>query len=547
VWVLGINWKRHDSAAAIVDGDGRVWALAEEERFTRVKHAWGTWPALATAYCLRTAGITWRDLDAVAVGWDLPAMEAWGDDETASLYEALFGPDGAGARRPELVFVPHHLAHAHSTFHASGFDRAGVLVVDGSGETLATSIYSAGRGSGIALQRGWPRGYSLGAMYEGATRLLGFGSLDAGKTMGLAPYCPSGTEAELPFPDVTGDVEWTTAHGLGADESASHLEFTGRWRRLLARSIGAVTRPADRLDEDPVARRVAGSAQRVVEASMRALHAESVRLSGHEQVCLAGGVALNCVANGQLPEPIYVPPYPHDAGVALGAAWSICPPARAGLLESPYLGSAIAGEGEARRLRDDGCAVSELALQAVVELLLDGAIGAIAEGRAEVGPRALGHRSIVAVPRPAAVRDRINRLKGREPWRPLAPVTLPEYAGRLWPSQGLRELYMVGTAIGTDHAREVMPAALHVDGSTRPQVLPPGQAPVLEGLLRALADAGLPPVLVNTSFNGPGEPIVDSAADATSGFQRLGLDFLVLGDQLVQRRRAPLARAGLDV
>jgi len=546
VWVLGINWKRHDSAAALVDGDGRVWALAEEERFTRVKHAWGTWPALASAFCLRTAGIAWRDLDAVAVGWDLPAMEPWGDDDTARLYETLFGAEAATGRRPEIVFVPHHLAHAHSTFHASGFERAGVLVVDGSGEAHATSIYAADRSSGIAPRRTWPRGYSLGAMYEGATRLLGFGSLDAGKTMGLAPYCERGAEAAVAFPDVTGDVAWTDAHGLGADENASHLEFTGRWRRLLARSAGAVRTPAGQLDQDPVARRVAGGAQRVVEASMRALQAETVRLTGHAHLCLAGGVALNCVANGLLPEPIYVPPCPHDAGVALGAAWSVCPPARAGLLESAYLGSPIVLDGEPRRLREEGCTVSELTLSAVVDLLMDGAIGAIAEGRAEVGPRALGHRSVVAVPRPAAVRDRINRLKGREPWRPLAPVTLPEFAARLWPSQGLRELYMVGTATGTDLARDTMPAALHVDGSTRPQVLPPGQAPVLEGLLRGLAGAGLPPVLVNTSFNGPGEPIVDSAADAVAGFQRLGLDFLVLGDQLVQRRRAPLARAGRD-
>jgi carbamoyltransferase len=541
VWVLGINWKRHDSAAAIVDGEGRVWALAEEERFTRVKHAWGTWPTCATRFCLRTAGITWRDLDAVAMGWDMPAMEPWGDHDTAHLHEALFGAEAAGASRPELVFVQHHLAHALSTFHASGFERAGILVVDGSGELDAMSVYAGDRSSGITLRRRWPRGYSLGSMYEGATRLLGFGSLDAGKTMGLAPYCEAGTEAALRFPDVTGDAGWTSGDGFGLPETASYVEFTQRWRRHLARTVGSVTHPAGQLAADPVARRIAGSVQRVVEAGMRALHAETVRLTGYDHVCLAGGVALNCVANGQLPEPIYVPPYPHDAGVALGAAWSICPPARAGLLDSPYLGSPIAVAGEPDQLRAGGCLVTELDPLAVVDLLLAGAIGAIAEGRAEVGPRALGHRSIVAVPHPAAVRDRINRIKGREAWRPLAPVTLPEYAARLWPSQGLRELYMVGTATGTDHAREVMAAALHVDGSTRPQVVAPGRAPVVEALLRGLAGAGLPPVLVNTSFNGPGEPIVDSAADAVRCFQSLGLDFLVLGDHLVQRSRASVA------
>jgi carbamoyltransferase len=539
VWVLGINWKRHDSAAALVDGDGRIWALAEEERFTRVKHAWGTWPTQAAWHCLRTAGITWRDLDAVAMGWDLPSMEPWSDRDRAGLYEALFGAGAAAASRPELVFVQHHLAHAFSTFHASGFERAGVLVVDGSGELDAMSIYSADRRGGITLRRRWPRGYSLGSMYEAATRLLGFGSLDSGKTMGLAPYCEAGAEAALRFPDVTTDGEWTADHGFGLPDTASYPEFTQAWRRYLARCIGAVRCPAERLDADPVARRIAASVQRTVETGTLALHAETRRLAGGDHVCLAGGVALNCVANGLLPEPIYVPPYPHDAGVALGAAWSVCPPAVAGLLDSPYLGSPIVVVGEHRRLRDDGYGVAELASSDVVDLLLEGAIGAVAEGRSEVGPRALGHRSIVALPHPAAVRDRINRIKGREPWRPLAPVTLPGYAARLWPSDGLREVYMAGTTTCTEHAGEVMGAALHVDGSTRPQVLPAGQSPVVESLLHGLADAGLPPVLINTSFNGPGEPIVDSAADAVGAFQRLGLDFLVLGDHLVRRPGSP--------
>jgi carbamoyltransferase len=280
--------------------------------------------------------------------------------------------------------------------------------------------------------------------------------------------------------------------------------------------------------------RIAAGVQRTVEEHLLGLHAENARLAGTDQVCLAGGVALNCVANGRLPEPVYVLPVPHDAGVALGAAWAVCPPAKAALLESPYLGTDLRVGGEVDALRADGFAVDAFSPDTVVDLLAAGAVGAVAEGRAEVGPRALGHRSIVALPAPAVVRDRINARKGRERWRPLAPVTLPWYADRLWPSQGARELYMIGTADVTDHALEVMPAAAHVDGSTRPQVLPAGQAPVVEALLTGLAAGGLPPVLVNTSFNGRGEPIADSAADAVRAFRSLGLDFLVLGDHLVR-------------
>jgi carbamoyltransferase len=294
-----------------------------------------------------------------------------------------------------------------------------------------------------------------------------------------------------------------------------------------------------------VAVRIAASAQRTVEECMRSLHAETVALTGYPQVCLAGGVALNCVSNGRLPEPVYVPPVPHDGGVALGAAWSVCPPRERALLESPFLGSDLVLGHQLDQLREDGFRVCDLAADAVAALLADGAIGAVAQGRAEVGPRALGHRSIIALPRPATVRDRINTIKGREPWRPLAPVTLPEYQARLWPSQGLRERYMVGTAVVSSVGRQVMPAVTHVDGTTRPQVLPPQQVPVLESVLRGLSAGGLPPVLVNTSLNTRGEPIADSAADVVRTFLSLGLDFLAIGDHLVLPPAGPPgARSG---
>ncbi|MFE4061753.1 carbamoyltransferase C-terminal domain-containing protein [Streptomyces sp. NPDC059096] len=171
----------------------------------------------------------------------------------------------------------------------------------------------------------------------------------------------------------------------------------------------------------------------------------------------------------------------------------------------------------------------------MVELLLAEKVGAVVEGRAEVGPRALGHRSIIALPRHAKMRETVNTVKSREQWRPFAPITLESYAPRLWPSQGLRERYMVGSSAVSSHAHEVMPAAIHVDGTTRPQVLKTGQASVLEGVLRTMESNGEPPVLINTSFNGRGEPIVESAADAARTFRELDLDFLVMGGLLVTR------------
>ncbi|MCA2211331.1 carbamoyltransferase C-terminal domain-containing protein [Jidongwangia harbinensis] len=530
MWTLGINWKWHDGAAALVDGDGRLWALAEEERFTRVKHAWGAYPVRAARFCLDRAGIDWPDLDTVVIGWDLPQLLPWTDADRDELYVALFGRAAAGARKPALAFVDHHLAHAASAFHASGFTRAGVLVVDGAGERDAISVYAAGPG-GLARKRHWPRAFSLGAMYEAATHVVGLGDLNAGKTMGLAAYGDGHDSALLPVGDLVGDgsplFDWPA--------DLSYGDFTGRWRDHLADRFGKVTRaPAD-LDQDPVAVRVAASAQRTTEEAIRALYTETRCLTGEPAICLAGGVALNCVANGRLPEPLYVPPFPHDAGVALGAAWTVRPPRPAAEPITPYLGTDIA-PGDVPDLPESGFTVRPFAPEAVVDLLLAGRIGAVAEGRAEIGPRALGHRSIIALPRPAAVRDRINTIKGREPWRPLAPVADAGHAPRFWPGQGRRELYMVGSAVVSAAGRRELPAATHVDGTTRPQTVPTGHAPVVESLLAGLGSAGVAPVLVNTSFNGAAEPIVDTAADAVRTFVGLGLDFLVLADRLIRRR-----------
>jgi len=537
MWVLGINWRFHDASAALVDGDGRLFALAEEERYSRVKHAWNTLPREAVAFCLRTGGITWREVDVVAIGWDLRLMGPWSDADTGELYAEIFGPGAAGREAPRLEFVEHHLAHACSAFYASGFPEAGVLVADGTGESAATSIFAAQHGAGLTLRRRWPRKYSLGTMYEAATRLLGFGGLEAGKTMGLAPYGIADDHVVLPFGDEVSTGPWGNKMLCDLPPDPSNPQMREAWTRYLADRFGAVTRPPGELDQDPIAVRIAASVQRTVEEAMRALYAETVCLSGSPNICLAGGVALNCVSNGRLPEPLYIPPFPHDAGVSLGAAWAIAPPACPVPLQSPYLGGTLDAGPQADQARADGMHVEPFVPEVAAELLLHGAIGAVAEGRAEAGPRALGHRSIIAIPRPAGVRDRINVLKGREPWRPLAPVTFPDYAPRLWPGQGSRALYMVGAATVSAHGQQVMPAVTHVDATTRPQVLPSGAAPAVESILRQLQQAGLPPVLVNTSLNGRGEPIIDSAAQAVDTLKGLSLDFLILGQHLIRPPR----------
>lgn len=534
MWVLGINWNWHDAAAALVDAEGMVWAFAEEERFTRTRHAPGHFPSHAAGYCLKVAGISWRDLDVVSVGWNMPKLMGWDSSRRDELFCSLFGEsvtDGAG---PELVYVDHHMAHALSAFHSSGYERAGVLVVDGAGEYESVSIFGADRGNGLELKRSWSRDYSLGAMYEAATQLLGFGTLNAGKTMGLAPYAFDLPVKVLPLARAFGDDPG--APSLKWRDDQLYGDFVESWGRYLGNEFGSVIAEPGNLHHDTIAIQIAASAQRTVEEAIRFLYAETVGLGGSANICMAGGVALNSVANGRLPEPLYIPPFPHDAGVAVGAAWSICPPVACQILPSPYLGTELEGGPVIDEARSAGYSVSTTDIDQLVDLLAAGAIGGIVEGRAEIGPRALGHRSLVALPAPAENLDRINRVKARERWRPLAPATSVDFFSRLWPDQGTRQHYMIGTTAVSSYARKIMPAAVHVDGTTRPQVVVPGRTPVLEGILDGLADGGLPPVLVNTSFNTRGEPIVDNARDAVRAFEAMQCDFLVLGEYLVTHR-----------
>src|SRR5262245_31929217 len=378
MWTLGINWNFHDASAALVDEHGTGWAMAEEERFPRSKHAWGDYPVRATAYCLETAGISPCDLGHVAVGWDMNVYEPWLESGTTELFERLFGPKPVAASRPELVFVDHHLAHALVSFHGSAFERAAVLVMDGSGERASISIFAADRSGGLELKRSWGRTNSLGAMYESATQAIGFGPLEGGKVMGLAPYAPTVVD-DLVLVDalLEGSIDCPPWHAPGSDpEDDACVEV---WRAYYEARFGSVTRDPDDLPGDPVALLIAAGAQRAVEVAGAALHAEARRITGVDAVCLSGGVALNCVSNGRLPEPLYVPPMPHDSGVALGAAWHVNPPSVATQL-SPFLGTDIDGAAP----HDDGrFVVGDADPEAIVDLLVQGAIGAVAEGRAE--------------------------------------------------------------------------------------------------------------------------------------------------------------------
>lgn len=546
MWVLGLNGRPvayHDAAACLTDGAGQVVAFAEEERFTRVKHGLATPPGNATRFCLESAGVAAEDVDVVAVGWDVPRLRRsfggrWDHTSGAELLRELAGPELAGRMRAQLEFVPHHLAHAASAFGASGFPAAAVLVVDGQGEDVAISIFRADRAGGLRLIRSWPPRYSLGFLYEAATEWLGFGFLEAGKTMALAAFGPDGTDPLLTVRHGELVLDAALPAPPGTDDAQAIADF---WQHALTRVAGRAgpsAAPAG-FPDDPAAVRVAAVAQRTVEHVMVELAALARTMTGTEALCVAGGVALNCVANGLLGEPVYVPPVPHDTGVALGAAWTVVPP-EGGPPLRPDLGLAISAApgrdlGPALAEAAGSVQVSDLDLPAVVDRLAGGQIGALAQGRAEVGPRALGQRSIIALPRPASTAARLNRLKDREPWRPFGPAVPTGHGDHWWRQHPHLARYMVGAVPMTDEGAALAPAVRHVDGTTRPQLVDPAGPALLHRLLAAMQAAGLPPVLVNTSFNRRGEPIVNSTRHAVEAFLAMDLDFLLLGELLLTR------------
>lgn len=535
--VLGINapprgW--HDTAACLVI-DGVIVAFGEEERFSRRKHAAHQPPHRAVQYCLRHAGLSIGDVDVVAVGWDVPRLHLQERGASRRFHEReylgyVLGFAPPAAEEPEIVFIPHHLAHATCGFFASPFREPAVLVVDGIGENESVSMYSASSGGALACLRSWTPPFSLGLLYDAACKNVGLSSLEAGKLMGLAAYGrAAGMEAWSLVDFSHGEYQLR----IDAREGASHEDVIADWLRVFGELGGGRTVRAGRaaLHLDELAVRTAWSAQLCVEQTMQALSFSIRRLARRDELCIVGGVALNCAANGLIPEPVFVPPVPHDTGVALGAAWHVSPPAGERGAMSPYLGLDACADDAPASPAGACLPWQPFDADAVAERLLAGRVGGVVEGRAEVGPRALGHRSILALPRPADRRDQVNSVKLREPWRPFAPVGLAECNGRLWNERPHLFRYMIGATTVSDTGAGVIAAAMHVDGTARPQVLNDTTG-VVGRLLGSLRRSGAPPVLLNTSFNGPDEPIVNSPGEAISTFARLGLDFLVIGDRM---------------
>jgi carbamoyltransferase len=523
--VLGVNgfpYVGHDAGAALLV-EREIVAAVEEERLVRVKRASGRPPVNAIAEVLDLAGISGRDVDCVTYPW-LPSAMGVAESDVEEAIRNWLGCAGCPTRKElQIRFVEHHLAHALSgvAFVPDGIAgrRVGMLVLDGSGESTGGACYLYDG----ELTRRWSLAQeaSLGIYYEAVSEYLGFSWGEEGKTMGLASYGRESDLAVPPLADRRSDGEGPTF--MEESPHAVHTRLRRSFVEAFARLHGeflSFNRSAD----------VAYAAQELVAG--RILEYVNELVDDVDVVVLSGGVALNCSINAQVAAlcrrkdvELVIPPPASDAGVALGATVAgVDDPASVSPLADGYLGRAFAPEEIARELDECGVAVqrtdtAELAAQLLDRSLVCGWF----EGRSELGPRALGKRSIVARADSAAVRDRINGLKGREAWRPLAPSLTPREFERSFP-EGVPSPYMLIAARVASQAARRLRGVVHVDDTSRPHVVSaPGP---YRDLLREIGDATGTEAVICTSFNRAGEPLVYTPRDALSSARAMGLDLL---------------------
>ncbi|MGQ0577057.1 MAG: carbamoyltransferase family protein [Pseudonocardia sp.] len=549
-WVVGLNHGAHDASCALLD-NGRLVVTVEQERLSRRKRAVDESPGLAMRHCLDSAGITLSDVDVVALGSDHDALAGWLGLDPAQRAEVLpfdaperlFPVELFGDRRPRAVVpVAHHVAHGASAFWPSGFDEAAVLVIDAMGEDTATSI-GQGRGENFEVLETFPVDTSLGFFYETASAFAGLGRNDAGKLMGLASYGRRAYSTGLGFRD--GEIVWDGVSPARQRGRALIEERAAGLREQFARTCYPFT--ARRGESIMAYADFAASVQADLEDTVLALARRAREITGLPRLVLAGGVALNCTVNGRLADSavfdeIYVQPMAHDAGVALGAAiaatgGSGTPVARGSRMEHAYWGPDLDPTETPAAFAAAGLLAEELPyetlLPRVAQIIAAGGIVAWGQGRAEVGPRALGARSMLADPRDRESLRRLNQAKGREMWRPLAPSVQRERFDDYF--EGTPSPFMIVAARVRPEVRQLVPAVVHVDGSARPQAVDREHNPAYHGLLSALEQRTGIPVVVNTSLNVAEEPIASSASDILGTFQKSGADAVVIGRHLGQR------------
>jgi carbamoyltransferase len=559
-----------DSSATILV-DGEIQAAAAEERFNGRKHS-GAFPAGAIRYCAAQAGIDLSEIDAFVHSFDYApyrvhySLNDVSKRRLQEVYsrEALLGfftrslPEVR--EHPERLYhVEHHVAHAASAYYTSGWDECLVVVLDGMGEVHSITVWHA-RGGRLECLHKQSADHSIGVLYSLVTLHLGFDfNSDEYKIMGLAPYGDparyrSFFEENVKFLE-NGAIR---IPALGLSETPTEREFYEGTRRLLSQKLIPPRDPSAEIDVEH--RDIAAALQECLNRSIHHICSRFAEQTGLRRLAMAGGVALNCTANGQLLyskvfEEIYVQPAAGDDGAALGAALAFA--ARQGdvvnrRMAVPFLGpcygqdrveSALAAFAD--RIEVDRFGSPAETCIAAARRIADGQVIAWSRGRMEFGPRALGNRSILADPGRPEMRDRVNAMvKMREAFRPFAPAVTLETAHQWFEVEpGAEYPFMIFIMRVREQHRSGLPGITHVDGTARVQTVSAQSNPVFHQLLKKVGESTGREMVLNTSFNVKGQPMVNTPEEAIQTFLGTGIDVLFLDDALVRRRENPKSPA----
>jgi len=561
-WILGISCFYHDAAAALLK-DGVLVAAASEERFSRLKHDAG-FPEKAIEFVLGVAGIAIEDVDYLGFydkpmlklermllsnlqhfprskGQFIAAMPAWMKEKLS--VRRVVGKRLGWKRKP-VLHGEHHLSHAASSFLCSPFEEAAVLTVDGVGE-WATTSWGVGRGNTIEMGGEIRFPHSLGLLYSAMTFYLGFKVNSAEyKVMGLAPYGePKYVDKFKEVIDIAADGSFRLNMDFFDFDWSMESMINERFSELMGQPPRDREGPLEQFHKD-VARSLQEIVNEVMVKQATALHERT----GLKNLCLAGGVALNCVANGHVLretpfENVFVQPAAGDAGGALGVAlWIHCMVLgndRAWEMKTADWGPEFDDDAIRSVLDHYGATYTELTDEELpataAEHIADGKVVGWFQGRMEYGPRALGNRSILGDPRVTDMRDRINlKIKFREGFRPFAPSCLAEQADDWFDLRGHNSPYMLLVA-DVHEAKRTVPAVTHVDGSARVQTVTAEDTPLYHAMISEFERQTGCPMVINTSFNVRGEPIVCTPEDAFECFIRTHMDTLVVGRFLLRK------------
>ena len=548
--ILGLTSPISFNSAAATLVDGRLVAAVEEERYVHIKHAPRMLPLSAARYCLDVAETTLRDVDYIAIGHERPGRHLLElgretllgrlgasphrfEQEAGFLSAHYFGVRNLFGRmvpdKKRSRFVEHHLSHAASAFFCSPFERAAILTIDGRGG-FSSGLLAVGEGATIRELVRIPVGQSLGLFYERATEALGFRKhSEEGKVMGLAAYA-QGPDTQ-PFDFIVTPK--------GAPPCIDEAGCDAFFRSLRYRDPGSELTDEHRL--------LAARTQKSLEAMGHAWVDYLLEKTGAKNLCLAGGVALNCSMNGTLArrgdvDGIFVQPASSDSGTALGAALFVHA-AETGKRPDFVMEHACWGPEYGDAEIADAISKSKVAhwkkcddiSAAAAEKLAAGKIVAWFQGRCELGPRALGARSILANPGLPEMKDKVNKeVKWREPWRPFAPSIQEEKVAQ-FVHDPIISPFMIVAFNANEYGRKTIPAAVHVDGTCRVQSVSRKAQPLYWHLLEEMEKRTGAAVVMNTSFNVKGQPIVLSPLEAISTFYSCGLDHLAIGSYLISK------------